>query len=257
MRELPPPESDGKRRRSDSATTNGHAASAPTRALARIATGERSDARPKRRSVRSKRWAPPEGLMPDQARAVIAAAPSDRDRLLLRVLWGTGARISEALTLRAIDVGRDSLDLPNRKDPDRARKRVFLPAGELDLPGALLVWASEHNLGRTAPLFFSRKRAHDGGLRPTSRQQAWEIVKAASRRAGVGVQAMRTSKDGPQGDLAPIHPHLFRHSRVRQNLRTTKGLPIVQKQAGWATLQATYLRPDDEEVRRAMLAVQE
>src|SRR5687767_2745352 len=69
------------------------------------------------RSVRSappprKRWRPPEGLAPEDVRAVIAAAATERDRLLLRVLWATGARISEALALRPMDVLRDSLVLP-------------------------------------------------------------------------------------------------------------------------------------------------
>ena len=30
----------------------------------------------------------------------------------------------------------------------------------------------------------------------------------------------------------------------------TKNLALVQKQAGWSALQMTYLKPDDEEVRR-------
>jgi len=134
---------------------------------------------------------------------------------------------------------------------------VFLPANQLDLPGSLLLWAQANNLSHTAPLFFSRKRAANSGLQAISRQQAWTITKEASRRANVAALAMRSSKDGAAGDQAPIHPHLFRHSRVRQNLRTTKSLPLVQKQAGWATLQTTYLKPDDEEVRLAMLEVAE
>jgi integrase len=55
--------------------------------------------------------------MPDEILAVIDAAGTERDRLLLRVLWATGARISEALDLRLVDVRRDSLVLPNRKNP--------------------------------------------------------------------------------------------------------------------------------------------
>src|SRR3989442_351714 len=93
-----------------------------------------------RRSVRSgssKQWQPPEGLLPEDVLAMISAAPSERDRLLLRVLWATGARISEALALRPMDVRRDSLVLPNLKNPSRRTKRVFLPAGQMDLPGAL------------------------------------------------------------------------------------------------------------------------
>jgi hypothetical protein len=50
-------------------------------------------------------------------RRALDAAPSERDRLLLRVLWATGARISEALALRSMDVRRDSLVLPNLKSP--------------------------------------------------------------------------------------------------------------------------------------------
>jgi len=215
---------------------------------------ELSDSRSKPRSVRSgaKHWQPPEGLAPEDVRAVIAAARCERDRLLLRVLWATGARISEALALRPMDVRRDSLVLPNLKNPSRPTKRVFLPASQADLPGALLLWAKEHELADGQPLFFSRKRASGGRPRAISRQQAWEVVRAASDRANVRVLALRTSRYGKAGEPAPVHPHLFRHARVRQIVRTTKSLPIAQKQAGWSRLQMAYLSVSDDEVRTAM-----
>lgn len=77
--------------------------SRPPRALAVRAPADLSDSRPKARSVRSaasKPWQPPEGLTPEDVRAVIDAAATERDRLLLRVLWATSARISEVLALR-------------------------------------------------------------------------------------------------------------------------------------------------------------
>ena len=187
---------------------------------------------------------------------MIDAASSERDRLLLRVLWATGARISEALALRAMDVRRDSLVLPNLKNPSRLTKRVFLPAGQADLPGALLLWAKEHELADDQPLFFSRKRAEDRALRAISRQQAWEIVRAASERADVRVLALRSSHFGKAGEPGPVHPHLFRHARVRQIVRTTKSLPIAQKQAGWSRLQMAYLSVSDDEVRQAMRTIE-
>ena len=235
-------------------------ASGTMRALALRTTRELSDSGQKRRSVRSapsKQWQPPEGLAPEDVLAVIDAAPSERDRLLLRVLWATGARISEALTLRAMDVRRDSLVLPNLKNPSHPTKRVFLPAGQMDLPGALLLWAKEHGLADDQPLCFSRKRAAGGSLRAISRQQAWAIVRAASERANVRVLACRVSRYGATGEPAPVHPHLFRHARVRQIVRTTKSLPIAQKQAGWSRLQMAYLSVSDEEVRAAMRTVHE
>jgi integrase len=154
-----------------------------------------------------------------------------------------------------MDVRRDSLVLPNLKNPSRLTKRAFLPAGQMDLPGALLLWAKEHGLADGDPLFFSRKRAKGGGSHAISRQQAWEIVRAASECAHVRVLALRASMYGRVGEPAPVHPHLFRHARVRQIVRATKSLPIAQKQAGWSRLQMAYLSVSDDEVRDAMLSV--
>jgi len=217
------------------------------------------DSRQIRRSVRStqKRWQPPEGLSPAGVLAVIDAASSERDRLLLRVLWATGARISEVLALRPMDVQRDHLILPNRKNPSLTIKRVYLPAGQADLPGALLIWANEQGLAPDGPLFLSRKRGADGGLKAISRVQAWTILKAASERADVRVLALRASHHGAVGEPAPAHPHLFRHARVRQIVRATRNLPLAQRQAGWSRLQMAYLTIGDEEARQLMQEVAE
>jgi integrase len=83
-------------------------------------------------------------LSPQDVQAVIDAATRERDRLLLRVLWATGARVSEVLALRPMDVERDHFVLPNRKNPSLTVTRVYLPAGQADLPGALLIRANEH-----------------------------------------------------------------------------------------------------------------
>jgi len=60
---------------------------------------------------------------------------------------------------------------------------------------------------------------------------------------------------GVTGEPAPVHPHLLRHVRVRQIMRTIKSLPITQKQAGWSRLQLTYFSGSDDEVREAMRSV--
>ena len=147
---------------------------------------------------------------------------------------------------------RDHLVLPNRKNPNLTVKRVYLPAGQADLPGALLVWANEQGLGPQTPLFFSRKRDADGGLKAISRVQAWTILKAASERADVRVLALRASQHGAVGEPAPAHPHLFRHARVRQIVRATRNLPLAQRQAGWSRLQMAYLTIGDDEARLLM-----
>jgi integrase len=82
-------------------------------------------------------------------------------------------------------------------------------------------------------------------------------VRAASERANVRVLALRSSTYGKTGEPASVHPHLFRHARVRQMVRATKSLPIAQKQAGWSRLQMAYLSVSDDEVRTAMRDVTE
>ncbi len=184
--------------------------------------------------------------------AVINAVAEGRDRPLLRYLWASGGRVSEVLALQPMDIRADSLVLPNRKNPSLTIKRVFLPTGSLDLPGQLLLWQKQQGLCDGDPLFCSRKRAADGSRQAISRVQAWKIVKEASLRAGVQVLAMRPSQHGDAGEPAPVHPHLLRHARVRQLVRSSKSLPLAQKQAGWSRLQMAYLTIGDDEARELM-----
>lgn len=216
------------------------------------------DGRPHHRR-RPGHWTPPEALTPDQVRSIIDAATCERDRLLLRVLWAVGGRISEVLELRPTDVDRGALVLANRKNPGRLVKRVALPSGQLDLPGELLVWAREQQLEPADPLFASRQRDPiTGRLRPLSRVHAWRIVRDASERAGVFVLAMRPSAHGAAGEPAPAHPHLFRHARIRAILRATSGnLPLAMKQAGWSRLQTAYLTLSDADAAAMMQGVPE
>jgi hypothetical protein len=114
------------------------------------------------------------------------------------------------------------------------------------------LWAKEQGVADHEPLFFSRKRETDRTRRALRRGQAWLIVKEASERANVRVLALRRSKHGPSGEAAPVHPHLFRHARVRQILGTTRNLPLAQRQAGSSRLQMAYLTIGDDEARLLM-----
>jgi len=232
---------------------------AATRALVPVAQRELLSSAARRRSVKpaSKRWQPPEGLLPEDVQAVIAAAACERDRLLLTTLWATGARISEVLALRPRDVRRQSLTLPNLKNPSRPVKTAHLAAAHVGLPGDLLLWARDHDLDDAEPLFFSRQRGPDGRRKAIDRVRAWQIVKAASERANVQVLALRASGHGQVGEPAPVHPHLFRHARVRQIVRHTRSLALAQRQAGWARLHTEYLTLSDDEAHALMQGVPE
>lgn len=176
--------------------------------------------------------------------------------MLLTTLWATGARISEVLALRPRDVRRQGLTLPNLKKPSRAVKTAHLAAAHAGLPGDLLLWTREYNVRDDEPLFFSSQRDANGRRKAIHRVHAWQIVKDASDPANVRVLALRASNYGHVGEPGPVHPHIFRHARVRQNLRHTRSLPLAQK-AGWTRLQPEYLTLSDEEARHLMQGVPE
>jgi hypothetical protein len=54
-----------------------------------------------------------------------------------------------------------------------------------------------------------------------------------------------------------VHPHLFRHARVRTTVRDTRSLRLAQRQAGWSRLPMAYLTLGDAEARRVMRQVSE
>jgi hypothetical protein len=89
------------------------------------------------------------------------------------------------------------------------------------------------------------------------RVRAWQLVKSASERADVRVLALRATGYGGVGDPAPVHPHLFRHARVRQIVRHTQSLALAQKQAGGARLHTEYLTLSDDETQRLIRDVPE
>src|SRR5207248_6647018 len=101
--------------------------------------------------------------------------------------------MTDARALRPMDVRRDSLVLANLKNPSRTTKRAFLPTAQMDLAGALLLWARGHELLNDEPIFFSRKRTVGGARRSISRRQAWGLVRVGSGLANVRVLVLRSS----------------------------------------------------------------
>lgn len=176
-----------------------------------------------------------------EARAIINAAEGFRDRLLLETIWQTGGRISEVLRLRPADVDVDegTIQLVNLKQRRSGRKVVYVSQ---DLAAQLRALARDLRIPADRCLFQSRES--QGG--PMSRFQAYRIIAAAARKAGV----YKLSPRG--GRLAPAWPHTFRHGAAKHQLEQTLRLDYVQDQLGHATLETTkqYLRLSDADKRR-------
>jgi integrase/recombinase XerD len=156
-----------------------------------------------------------------------------RDRALLEVLYGTGARISEAVGLDVSDVatlreGRDDADVSTVLLRGKGGKERLVPIGSyarealdayLVRARPELVSASPTDSGRGALFLNSR-----GGR--LSRQSAWSILVKAAERAGV-------TKD--------VSPHTLRHSFATHLLDGGADVRVVQELLGHASVTTTQI----------------
>ncbi|MCA1983682.1 site-specific tyrosine recombinase XerD [Nocardioides nematodiphilus] len=149
-----------------------------------------------------------------------------RDRALLEVLYGTGARISEAVGL---DV--DDLDLPPGEPGGTVLLRGKGGKERLVPLGSYARTAVEAYLGRSRPglvasstpggaLFLNSR----GGR--LSRQSAWTVLVRAADRAGVS---------------ADVSPHTMRHSFATHLLDGGADVRVVQELLGHASVTTTQI----------------
>jgi integrase/recombinase XerD len=156
-----------------------------------------------------------------------------RDRALLELLYGTGARISEA-------VGLDVDDLELAGEPQSASsvaaivrlkgkggKQRLVPVGSFarDAVDAYLVrarptLAAAAGRGHPSPALFLNAR---GGR--LTRQGAWGTLRAAAGRAG----------------LAEVSPHVLRHSFATHLLDGGADVRVVQELLGHASVTTTQV----------------
>lgn len=165
---------------------------------------------------RGKRYQPLPYLPPEEIYILADAAREgrrgERDRLLVLVMFMSGLRVSEALSLRSQNISR----LPNEKavfdilGKGGKPRTVPCPA---QLADGLQAYAYRHHLSASDRFF------------PIGRQRAWQIVKAAAKRAGLDKR---------------IWPHLLRHSAAVYRLAKTRHPKSVQDFLGHASLEMTH-----------------
>ncbi len=169
--------------------------------------------------------------IPDEAHQLIDVADDERDRLFLRTLWETGARVSEAIRITLADVSRDGIRVLGKGGVERV---IFVQDG---LVTAILFYARDRDLERNDYLFPSRKGGH------ITKQRADQIIKRLADQAGL---------------QRNVHAHLFRHGYAINFLNCGGRLDALQEQLGHQDLNTTriYLRLTDEDVRRELSKIQ-
>ncbi len=156
------------------------------------------------------------------AAAVGDTPASLRDKALLEVLYGTGARISEAIGLDIDDV---DVDAGVVRLEGKGGKQRLVPLGTYarEALTAYLVRGrgTFATKGRGTPAIFLNQR----GSR-LSRQSAWSILRAAADRAQLS------------GHLSP---HTLRHSVATHLLEGGADVRVVQELLGHASVTTTQV----------------
>jgi integrase/recombinase XerD len=165
----------------------------------------------------------PKALAVDQVERILAVPGDDplglRDRALLEFLYGTGARISEAVGLAVDDLDEATVTLHGKGGRTRLVPLGRYARAALD---AYLV-RSRPGLaagGRGTPAVFLNAR---GG--PLSRQSAWTVLHRAAGTAGV----------------PGVSPHTLRHSYATHLLDGGADVRVVQELLGHASVTTTQV----------------
>ena len=169
----------------------------------------------------------PKALPLSDVEAILEAAGAPdtvlamRDRALLEVLYGTGARISEAVGLDVDDL--DAVDGTVLLRGKGGKERLVPVGGYAREAVAAYLTRARPELvaARSGPAMFLNSR---GGR--LSRQSAWSVLVKAAERAGV---------------TASVSPHTLRHSFATHLLDGGADVRVVQELLGHASVTTTQV----------------
>ena len=168
----------------------------------------------------------PKTLAPQDVEALLAGPKGEqplavRDRAMLEVLYATGLRVSELVTLKLSDL---QLDVGYLTAFGKRRKQRIVPLGSAaiaELRHYLAVARPRFDRAGTATCVFLNRSG--AGL---TRQGFWKIIKRRAREAGIHRN---------------ITPHTLRHSFATHLLENGADLRAVQAMLGHADIATTQI----------------
>ncbi len=187
------------------------------------------------RRMQAARRAPrfPKTLSERQVEALLDAPDVEtplglRDRAMLELLYASGLRVSELVTLRTVMVGLEQgvVRVVGKGDKER-----LVPMGD-----AARTWITRY-LGEARPVLAggraldalfvtARRESRAGSEGAMTRQRFWTLIKDHARTAGID---------------APLSPHTLRHAFATHLLNHGADLRVVQLLLGHADISTTQI----------------
>jgi integrase/recombinase XerD len=177
----------------------------------------------------------PKYLLPEEIDKLLNAPdPSTptglRDKSMVEVLYATGLRVSELLSLNVADL---NLDFGFLVTLGKGGKERAVPLGQaaINWTALYLTVRPKFNRDHRCKLLFLNARG-----RAISRQSFWRVLTEYGRKAGIG----------------QVNPHLLRHTFATHLLENGADLRSVQAMLGHSDISTTevYTHVSDERLRR-------
>ena len=152
-----------------------------------------------------------------------------RDRAIVEILYGTGARVAELVGIDINDISKDSLDgeeITILKLRGKGSKERLVPLGKFANE------AIENYLVRLRPALLAKNSQNERALFLNSRgtrltrQSAWSTVLKAAKETGLEGR---------------VSPHVFRHSYATHLLDGGADIRVVQELLGHASVTTTQI----------------
>lgn len=158
-------------------------------------------------------------LSVEEVRAILKAAPNERDRAILEVLYGCGLRVSEVCSLKISEVYLKDMFV---KVMGKGSKERLVPMAP-STASAIIKYLSvrpESDAGCEDVLFLNRFG------RALSRVAVFKMVKSVALVAGVDKN---------------LSPHTFRHSFATHLIENGADLRVVQEMLGHESILTTEI----------------
>jgi len=177
---------------------------------------------------------PDELLTQDEVRRLIAAAGNARDRAMVAMLYESGCRIGELLSLRIKDLQRHPHGFQVTVKGSKGSRRILL----VSCVPYLTAWLNEHPRGQDGE--HALWATSDWRAAQISYGRVRVVIRAIARRAGI---------------TKSVNPHNFRHTRATH---LANHLTEAQMKAylGWvqgSDMASTYVHLPGRDVDAALL----
>ncbi|PTJ88007.1 tyrosine-type recombinase/integrase [Staphylococcus simulans] len=182
-------------------------------------------------------------LSTSEIKELINASNNIRDRFMIQLLYETGLRIGELLSLYIDDIKYDltnghQIILKNRKNKNRARlksgeRKIYISQSLIDLYDDYLYEVLDEVSTSSEFLFIKIRGKHVGD--PLDYNDVNSIFKRLKKKTGINV-----------------HPHLLRHTHATIFYNKSKNIKQVQERLGHSNIQTTmdlYIHNDDQLIR--------